>query len=213
MKEQFQTAQEQVATHFERMNWEPTTGRIIIGGERYLLVRSFSIRMALTETLSDILELDGGINNPYAIKLTYHFGKSMGKIDARSFHVSMALDDPIEKLSTGPIHFAFTGWAKVDIKPESNTTPDENFCLIYAHPQSFEADNMIVTTGKKSVLPVCVLNAGYSAGWSSESFGLDLDAREISCRAKGDNECLFIMAPKSKLEARVKEYFEKNMEK
>jgi predicted hydrocarbon binding protein len=51
------------------------------------------------------------------------------------------------------------------------------------------------------------MNAGYSSGWCSESFGLELDARELTCRAKGDKECLFIMTPNDKLEEKVKEYF------
>ena len=65
-------------------------------------------------------------------------------------------DDPIDKLSTGPIHFAYTGWAKVSIKNESNPTPDENYFLIYTHPQSFEADSYILTRGENSNLPICI---------------------------------------------------------
>ena len=212
-KEQFLNAQNQVVNHFESLNWDPTTGRIIIGGERYVLVRSSSMRMGITETLADILDLDGVMNNPYSIKLTYRFGKSLGKQDARKFHISMGLDNPIEKLSTGPIHFAFTGWAKVNIKEESNPTPDENFYLEYTHPKSFEADTYAVSKGRDSKIPVCVLNAGYSAGWCSESFGIDLDAREITCKAKGDNECLFIMAPADLIEKKVKDYFERQAQK
>ena len=121
----------------------------------------------------------------------------------------MGFDDPIEKLSTGPIHFAYTGWAKVSIKPESRPSPDENYFLIYTHPQSFEADSYILTRGENSNLPICLMNAGYSSGWCSESFGLELDARELTCRAKGDKECLFIMTPVDKLEDKVKEYLSK----
>ena len=41
----------------------------------------------------------------------------------------MKLKDPISKLSAGPIHFAYTGWAFVDILPESKASPDDNFYL------------------------------------------------------------------------------------
>ncbi len=208
-RDEFIIAEKKVANHFDSINWEPKNGRILIGGERYILVRASSMRMGITETLASILDLDGGMNNPYAIKLTYHFGKSLGRLDASKFHLSMGLDDPLEKLSTGPVHFAFTGWAKVNIKPESNPTPDENYFLLYTHPQSFEADTYILSKGSNSILPTCILNAGYSAGWCSESFGIDLCAREITCRAKGDKECLFIMAPLDKIEDKIKEYLEK----
>ena len=206
--EQFQKAETKVNQHFATMEWDPTNGRILIGGERYVFIRASSLRIGFPQAIASLLELDGGINNPLIVKLLYEIAKSLGKADAKKFHLSMGLDDPIEKLSTGPIHFAFTGWAKVDIMPESHPTPDEDYYLLYTHPQSFEADSFILSKGETSVTPICVMNAGYSAGWCSESFSLDLDAQEITCRAKGDKECLFIMAPKDKLEQKVVEYLD-----
>lgn len=38
------------------------------------------------------------------------------------------------------------------------------------------------------------MNAGYSAGWCQVSFGIELKAEEITCRAQGDDRCVFIMA-------------------
>jgi len=208
-KAQFKEAEDKVAKYFDLLEWDPSTGRILIGGERYILVRAASMRLGFPEAIASLLELDGGLNNPYVIKLIYQLAKSLGRSDAKKFHLSMGFDDPIEKLSTGPIHFAYTGWAKVSIKPESNPSPDENYFLIYTHPQSFEADSYILARGENSHLPICIMNAGYSSGWCSESFGLELDARELTCRAKGDKECLFIMTPGDKLEERVKEHFAK----
>jgi len=207
--EQFQEAEAKVEQHFASMEWDPENGRILIGGERYVFIRASSLRIGFPQAIASLLKLDEGINNPLIVKLLYEIAKSLGKADAKKFHLSMGLDDPIEKLSTGPVHFAFTGWAKVAILPESHPSPDDDYYLIYTHPQSFEADSFLLSKTELSVIPVCVMNAGYSAGWCSESFDLDLDAREITCRAKGDKECLFIMAPKDKLEQRVREYLEK----
>ncbi|NHK30951.1 MAG: hypothetical protein FK730_06330 [Asgard group archaeon] len=209
IKGQFKDAEGKVAKHFDLLEWDPSTGRILIGGERYILIRAAAMRLGFPEAIASMLELDGGLNSPYVVKLIYQLAKALGRSDAKKFHLSMGLDDPIEKLSTGPIHFAYTGWAKVSIKPESNPTPDENYFLIYTHPQSFEADSFILSRGETSHLPVCLMNAGYSSGWCSESFGLELDARELTCRAKGDKECLFIMAPVDKLEEKVKEQLAK----
>ncbi len=208
-KEQFIEAEKKVAKFFDTLDWDPKTGRILIGGERYILVRASSMRFGFPESLVSQLDLEGGINNPLAVKLIYQMAKSLGESDAKKFHLSMGFDEPIDKLSTGPIHFAYTGWAKVDIKPESNPTPDENYFLMYTHPQSFEADSYILLRGNTSSIPVCIMNAGYSSGWCSESFGIELYAREITCRAKGDKECLFVMAPIEKIEDKVKEQLAK----
>src|SRR6185437_7725415 len=114
----------------------------------------------------------------------------------------MKLKDPISKLSAGPVHFAYTGWAFVDILPESHPTPDDNFFIKYKHPYSFEADSWI-KSGKKSETSVCIMNAGYSSGWTEASFNMPLTSVEISCRAKGDKHCKFIMAPPNKIDSYI----------
>jgi predicted hydrocarbon binding protein len=201
----FITAEDKVSKYFESMEWDPKNGRILIGGERYILIRAASMRISFPEVLAELMELEEGLNNPHIISIMYQLAKALGQADARKFHLSMGLDDPIEKLSAGPVHFAFTGWANVDIDSESDPSPDENYFLMYTHPRSFEADSFIFMRGSKSPIPVCVMNAGYSAGWCSVSFDVDLDAKEITCRAKGDKECRFVMAHKDKLEDTVKE--------
>ncbi|MBL4654898.1 MAG: response regulator [Bacteroidia bacterium] len=50
------------------------------------------------------------------------------------------------------------------------------------------------------------MNAGYSSGWCEESFGISLTAVEISCKARGDDSCTFIMAPPHKIEDHLKRY-------
>jgi len=114
--------------------------------------------------------------------ILFDIAYTVGKMDARNFHEKMNLHDPIEKLSAGPIHFSHSGWAFVDIFPESTPSPDENYCLVYDHPFSFESDAWI-RAGKAATFPVCVMNAGYSSGWCEASFGIELTAVEIACRA------------------------------
>ncbi len=115
------------------------------------------------------------------------------------FHERLGLTDPAMKLAAGPVYSAHVGWAFVDIFPESVPSPDENYFLIYAHPFSFEA-------GIQSEGSVCYMNAGYSAGWCEISFGVELGAREITCRAKGDDRCIFIMSPPKRLMEYTREY-------
>ena len=147
----------------------------------------------------------------YAVvnQLLYDMASAIGEADARNFHAKTGVEDPIAKLSTGPIHFAFSGWAYVDIKPESQPSPDDNYYLLYDHPRSFESDSWIAA-GKTSNNCVCHMNAGYSSGWCTESFGLQLAGREISCRARGDEHCRFIMSVPERLDEFIERYHAEN---
>jgi hypothetical protein len=130
------------------------------------------------------------------------------------FHQRMDVTEPLAKLSSGPIHFSHTGWASVNIFPESRPSPDENFYLLYDHPNSFEADSWIrknTPPGEKrpavsTDIPVCFMNAGYSSGWCEQSFEITLTAQEILCRARGDDCCRFIMGHPKKIAKHIKDY-------
>ncbi len=208
----FQKAQEYVSKYFREKKEEPSKGTIEIFGQRYIMIRAASMSFDFFETVRKLYKDKGdeeALN--VARSLLFDIAHAIGKADAKNFHKKMKLKNPIEKLSAGPIHFSHTGWAFVDIFPESNPTPDENFYLIYDHPFSFESDAWL-KSGKKSDFPVCVMNAGYSSGWCEESFGVTLVASEITCKAKGDDVCRFIMAHPSKIESFLKEYLKKEPE-
>jgi hypothetical protein len=195
----FSKAEENVAKFFEDMEWSPVKGTIHIGRERYLLISAESF-----QNIPNSLSQDLNISIEKSFKLYYRIAKVVGQNDARRFIYNTGVTDPIAKLSAGPVHFAFTGNARVSFLP-SNPVPNENFLIRYDHPQSFEADVYIRKNGPTAKLPICIWNSGYSAGWTSQSFEMDLDAREISCRAMNHKNCRFVMAPPDKLEERVKE--------
>ena len=205
----FQKAQELVATFFSDRLEDPAHGSIEICGERYILVRAASLSVDFFNTLAGLYEQEGReAADNITRQMLFDIGHALGKQDARNFHRKMHLHDPIEKLSAGPIHFAYAGWAFVDILPESSPSPDENYYLIYDHPYSFESAAWLAA-GKRSEFPVCVMNAGYSSGWCEESFGMGLVATEILCQAKGDPCCRFIMAPPSRIEGHIADYLRK----
>ncbi|MBI5743953.1 MAG: PAS domain S-box protein [Elusimicrobia bacterium] len=202
----FQKAQDYVAEYFGDMNMSPSKGTIEISGERYILVRA----AAMSTDFFDIfrrLYSDEGADEGFRIakQLLFDIAHSIGIQDAKNFHARMRLTDPVEKLSAGPIHFAYSGWAFVDISPDSRPSPDNDYFLLYDHPRSFEADSWI-RSGRKSRGTACVMNAGYSSGWCEASFGIPLVATEITCRARGDDACRFIMAPPSRLEGHIQDY-------
>jgi two-component sensor histidine kinase/predicted hydrocarbon binding protein len=195
----FLQAEKNVSSYFAEIDISPENGEILINGERYLLLRSASLSY---EFLDIMAEFYANLGVEEAKRVGYNFlfdiGHVIGKKDAKAFHQKMKLNDPISKLSAGPIHFAFTGWANVEILPESNPTPDENFFLKFYHHNSFEARSWLKAK-RKSDTPVCIMNCGYSSGWCEESFNIPLTTVEITCEAKGDDKCTFIMAPPDRI--------------
>lgn len=205
----FQKAQGYVSKYFKNKKYDPSKGSIEIFNERYILVRAASMAVDFFEVVKGLYK-DSGEEEALNVarQLLFDIAHTIGKQDAKNFHKKMKLKDPIEKLSAGPIHFSHSGWAFVDIFPESKPSPDENFYLIYDHPFSFESDSW-KKAGKKSNFPVCIMNAGYSSGWCEESFCVSLVASEIMCRVKGDDVCRFIMAHPSRIEGYIKDYVKK----
>lgn len=209
MKEPFSQAEKSVLSYFQNLVLNPSKGSIDIEGERYILVRASALSYDFFHTIINLYsEKTPSEAFSEGRNFLFDIGYAIGRQDAKRFHEKLNLKNPLEKLSAGPIHFAYTGWAYVEILPESNPTADEHFFLKYKHPYSFEADSWI-KKGIKSDHPVCIMNAAYSAAWCQESFGIPLSAVEITCRAKGDKECTFIMAPSHK----IKDYLKNEKQK
>jgi len=204
----FLKAQDYVARYFASKIADPTKSTISIAGERYILVRAASMSVEFVDLVRSLYQ-DRGEEEARRVanNLLYDLAHAIGKADAKAFHAQMGVTDPIEKLSAGPIHFAYSGWAYVSILPESAPSPDDNYYLIYDHPFSFEADAWL-RQQRETRFPVCMMNAGYSSGWCAESFGLPLVAVEVGCQAKGDEHCRFIMSPPHRIEGHLARYFD-----
>lgn len=200
LKPIFDAAQQTVGDYFKDFKWSPDEGTIEINSQRYVLVRASALSHEFFHTIKNLFA-DQGDEEAINIgrNILFDVAHVIGMEDAKNFHERMNLKDPIEKLSAGPIHFAYTGWAFVDVLPESTPAPDENYYLRYHHPYSFEAESWI-SAGIHSETPVCIMNAGYSSGWCESSFGVSLTAVEVSCRACGDDHCTFVMAPPEQIE-------------
>jgi two-component system cell cycle sensor histidine kinase/response regulator CckA len=208
----FEDAQRYVTQYFENRQEDPTKGVIVIGGERYVLVRAAALSAEFWEFVKSMYPgLDDEEAADSAASIMFDIAHAIGKADAKVFHEATGVTDPLAKLSTGPIHFSYSGWAFVDILPESKPSPDEDYCLVYDHPYSFEADSWIKLR-RRVTRPVCTMNAGYSSGWCEESFGVELTAREIACRARGDEFCRFVMAHPSRVDGFIQDYLERHPE-
>jgi two-component system cell cycle sensor histidine kinase/response regulator CckA len=203
---QFAAAERYVAEYFSRREEQPAKGTITIGGERYVLVRAASLSYhfwTFIRSLYPQLSAEEAVDS--AARILFDIAHGIGKADATRFHEIMGVTDPIARLSSGPIHFAYSGWAFVEILPGSRFAADMSYSIVYDHPHSFESDAWLAE-GHSSSRPVCWMNAGYSSGWCEQSFAIPLTAREILCRAVGDECCRFIMAPPSRIEEHIAGY-------
>lgn len=209
----FVEAEAAVKQYFSDVRMDPTKGTIEISDERYVLVRASALSK---DFLGSVLNLyaDRGETEAFNIGRNFLFDIShaIGMNDAKAFHEKMQLTDPISKLSAGTVHFAYAGWAFVDILPESHPSPDDNFYLVYNHPYSFEADAW-KRAGELSKWPVCIMSAGYSSGWCEESFGIPLTAVEVSCTGQGHEQCTFIMSPPHMIEKHLEQYQQKQVKR
>jgi PAS domain S-box-containing protein len=210
LKEEFVRAQKRVEEYFQKKKENPCKGTIEIDDQRYILIRAASMSVEFFDVVKK-LYADRSDAEAVALArdLLFDVAHAIGMADAKNFHAKMNLRTPIEKLSVGPVHFAYSGWGVVDILPESNPVPNENYVLIYDHPHSFESQAW-KAIGRKASFPVCVMNAGYSSGWCEESFGLPLVATEIMCQAKGEQSCRFVMGHPDRIGDHVAAYLKKH---
>jgi len=193
----FNKAEEIMVPVFGNRQWDPDRGTTLVTGERYVMYRAASMAVALKSQLDQVLGSGSGT-------VIYQFGKACGSADAIFYFEKLGIEDPAIRLALGPVSFALGGYAVVSILPESAPAPNDDYILVYDHPNSYEAEAH-KATGVVSKTPVDYLNAGYSAGWCSEAFGIKLDAKEITCIAMGDPQCRFVMAPPSRLRERIQE--------
>lgn len=201
----FDAAEKTVSAYFSKKREVPGQGHIAIDDQRYILVRANSLSVDFYAMMKSLFVGQEAKAMQVGRNLLFHLSHFIGRSDAAVFHKKLGLVDPIEKLSAGPVHFSHSGWAFVDILPESNPVPDEDYFLVYDHPYSFESDSWL-KAGQHSDHPVCFMNAGYSSGWCEESFGIPLVATEILCVAQGDPYCRFIMGHPSRIESLVEDY-------
>ena|GEM_PF-2417141 len=198
--DQFLKLEKKMAHYFSGLKLDPSSGAITINGERYILTRSSSLSVDFFQGLLTLLDENTGESTfELVYDLLFDIAHIIGKKDAGKYADKLDLDTPIECLSAGPLHFAFTGWAKVQILEGSNPVANEDFILRYRHLESFEAEAWVRERGYSNEA-VCAMSAGYSSGWCSGCYGIDLTAIEMTCSAKkGEEHCEFVMAPPSKM--------------
>lgn len=181
---------EQLFADFQR---RPHEGTLHVGGDRYVLVRAQSLYAGFFDALAE------SFGEEVARGFIYNTAREIGRSDSRTFSERLGLSDGVDRLASGPVHFAHAGWALVDILPDSQPAMDESYYLHYYHPNTFESE-VLHGLGRRLSQCGCLFSAGYSAGWCSEAFRVDVHGREIRCLSRGDSNCEFIMAPSHRLD-------------
>jgi son of sevenless-like protein len=198
----FEAAFAKAETYIERLfsdfQRRPEEGTIRIGGERYVLLRAESLYLAWFDAMESTFGAE------VASDFIYNTAREIGGEDARELAARLGVDAGVDSLAAGPIHFAFAGWARVEILADSRPALDDTYFLHYYHPNTFESE-VLRARQRKSERPACLFSAGYSAGWCSVAFGVEVHARELRCLARGEPRCEFIMSPAPRLDDHQRE--------
>lgn len=189
----FEKAEQQVDQLFQRIHRAPEKGTLHVGADRYVLVRAEGFYVGWLDSMVETFGPE------VARQFIYNSAREIGRSDARSFSARLGIDDPIAQLASGPVHFAHAGWAFVDILDDSVPATDDAYFLHYFHPNTFESE-VLKSLHRTSEQCACLFSSGYSSGWCSNAFGIEVHGREIRCVARGDSACEFIMAPASRLD-------------
>jgi hypothetical protein len=184
----FAGAEGLVAPFFDTIDRRPDQGTIHVGGDRYILVRAEGLYISWFEAMAQTFGEEA------AGEFIYNTAREIGRSDSAAFAQRLNLTDNFARLAAGPVHFSFSGWAFVEILGDSSPTKDSDYMIHYYHPNTFESEVL-----KKQNIKLdrcgCLFSAGYSAGWCTAAFEMELHGRELRCISKGDDACEFIMSP------------------
>lgn len=190
----FARAEQFVERLFADFSHRPEQGTLHVSGDRYILMRAESLYMAWFDALAETF------GEEVARGFIYNSAREIGRADSRTFSQRLGLTDGVDRLASGPVHFAHAGWATVNILADSRPAMDDTYFLHYYHPNTFESE---VLRAKELTLTSCgcLFSAGYSAGWCSDAFQVEVHGRELRCLSRGDDVCEFIMATGDRLDA------------
>eukprot|EP01117_Protostelium_nocturnum_P010276 TRINITY_DN3695_c0_g1_i6.p1 TRINITY_DN3695_c0_g1~~TRINITY_DN3695_c0_g1_i6.p1 ORF type:complete len:908 (+),score=278.30 TRINITY_DN3695_c0_g1_i6:660-3383(+) len=204
---------------FGKLERDPSKGQIYFSSrpnDRQIILRGSSISIDIYEHFLRVF----GNREDSAVKLATQFsdniGNILGRSDMKFWSRTITTGHEMEKLYFLPHVMSQMGWGKLEISSNSNIRivkrSFEKLTLIFHLTMSCEADGWtqsnknLKACGCSQESPVCVMTAGYIAGWLSEAFGMDLFAVEVSCSKKKNSYCTFVVAETERIEEQVKRY-------
>jgi hypothetical protein len=181
----------------QRFDRDPAVAQVSLGGMSHALVPTHVLARELPRELMEI------VGQELAPIVMYRLGFLVGRSHAAAFFEdrNISTEEAEYRVITGPFHFAWAGYGDVELliwEPKI----DCDFRVLWESDNSFSARES-QKDGCRS--RACQLQAGYSAGWCTESTGLPLQTYEIACRAEGVSHCRFLIAHRDRVRQQVLE--------
>lgn len=163
------------------LRFEYEEGRIWLGEERMILVRSSEMQ-ALRREMIDSLGMDR------AKGLLIRMGYIAGQHDAATAKRLRPDATLFDRFSVGPQSHMITGQVKVTLIKLDMDEQGQGFHGIVNWENSFEAEIFLAEYGV-SYEPVCWSQIGYASGYSSHLLGRQIIFREQGCVGCGEKFC------------------------
>lgn len=163
------------------LRFEPDEGRIWLGEERMVLLRSSELR-GLRRELIDSLGMDR------AKGLLIRMGYIAGQQDADTAKKIRPNAPLFDVFAVGPQAHMLTGQVKVSPVKLELSEERGTFHGIFEWQNSFEAEIFLAEYGV-SYEPVCWTQIGYASGFTSRFVGHQILFRELGCAGCGEKVC------------------------
>ncbi len=160
---------------------ESEQGRIWLGEERMILLRSSEMR-ALRRELIDSLGVER------AKGLLIRMGYIAGQQDADTARKLRPDASPFDAFAVGPQSHMVTGQVKVTPVKMELDEQTQDFHGIFEWENSFEVEVFLAEYGV-SYEPVCWAQIGYASGYTSRFVGHQVLFRELQCAGCGEKKC------------------------
>lgn len=167
--------------------FEPESGRLLLGNERYLLFRQeafAALRKLLFEQLGERLFRS----------ILSQFGYRCGVGDYQSLSKLYPWDSELDRMGAGPVLHTWEGIVRADATFLEFDRSRQHFHMKGTWQNSYEAAIHLQEFGP-SPEPVCHTLTGYASGWCSGFIGFPVIAIEPTCVARGDSICTFHIQP------------------
>jgi PAS domain S-box-containing protein len=162
---------------------DPTSGRIRLGTDRYIMLGADSIG-SMRRELIDNLGWD------VARGIMERVGYQCGRSDARQMREKCSWPSEEEWLRAGPRLHYLEGVVNVLIHSLDIRRAESKFNMSGEWIGSYEAEQHLRSYGTAPA-PVCWTLEGYATGYSTEFFGRRVVCIETACRGRGDATCRF----------------------
>jgi len=174
---------------------DPTHAHVLLGDLRHALIPTHVLARDLPA------EVESLVGRPACFAVTSRIGRVIGQAHAKAFfaYSGGAAEGWDFRVLSGPMYFAWTGFGDVDLLLWEIDSA-EDFAILWESDNSFSATEALQQGDRGRS---CHMQAGYAAGWCEVATGMQLETREIACRAEGVSHCRFLVAPAKDFEERI----------